>query len=168
MGANRLGFLVSIVYVALLARAALATAEDAAVALNLPRVLAGATLLAIGAQIPDVMGSMGLAKGGLTDGALANAVGSQVANIGLGVGLPFLCQSAANGGAPVVFARPAVHRRTPSMQISTSFWQVSIYAEHVSLQKIEQCVAKFGPKINRPESGIHGRAGSAPPTWCSW
>jgi hypothetical protein len=42
-----LGFAASLLHVALLARAALAVAEAAALALDLPRALAGATLLAV-------------------------------------------------------------------------------------------------------------------------
>ena len=55
-------FWISLFYVAGLANAALATAEDAAIALNLSRVVAGATILAAGAQIPDVMGSMAMSR----------------------------------------------------------------------------------------------------------
>ena len=84
-------------YVALLANFALATAEDASIALGLSRVCAGATLLAVGAQIPDVMGSMAMSRQGMSDGAIANAAGSQVANVALGVGLPFMCFSLSSG-----------------------------------------------------------------------
>jgi Ca2+/Na+ antiporter len=52
---------------------------------------AGATVLAFGAQIPDTFGSLSLAKAGQPGGAVANAIGSQVINVSLGVGAPFLC-----------------------------------------------------------------------------
>lgn len=84
-------------YVALLANFALATAENVSIALGLSRVCAGATLLAVGAQIPDVMGSMAMSRQGMSDGAIANAAGSQVANVALGVGLPFMFFSLSSG-----------------------------------------------------------------------
>jgi sodium/potassium/calcium exchanger 5 len=48
----------------------------------------GATLVALGAEIPDTLSAIALAKKGYTDGAMAGAIGSQVINISLGVGLP--------------------------------------------------------------------------------
>ena len=50
----------------------------------------GATLIAIGAEIPDILSAVALARRGYFDGAMASAVGSQVVNISLGVGLPSL------------------------------------------------------------------------------
>lgn len=41
-------------------------------------------------QIPDTISSIALARSGFYDGALAGAIGSQVINISIGVGLPAL------------------------------------------------------------------------------
>jgi Ca2+/Na+ antiporter len=50
----------------------------------------GATLVALGSEIPDAISSVALARSGYNDGAMAGAIGSQVINISLGVGLPTL------------------------------------------------------------------------------
>jgi Ca2+/Na+ antiporter len=44
-------------------------------------------------QIPDTISAISLARSGYTDGAIAGAIGSQVINISLGVGIPalFVC-----------------------------------------------------------------------------
>lgn len=48
----------------------------------------GATLIALGAQIPDIMNSIALSRSGFFDAAMANAIGSQVINVSIGIGLP--------------------------------------------------------------------------------
>ena len=56
------GLVVSLAYVAVLSNLALVVAEDAAIALGLSRVVASATLLAAGAQVPDTLGSIAMSK----------------------------------------------------------------------------------------------------------
>lgn len=50
----------------------------------------GATLIALGSEIPDTISSVSLARKGYNDGAMAGAIGSQVINISIGVGFPAL------------------------------------------------------------------------------
>lgn len=57
----------------------------------------GATLVALGSEIPDAISSVALAKSGYSDGAMAGAIGSQVINISLGVGLPTLLACVLTG-----------------------------------------------------------------------
>eukprot|EP00756_Hemistasia_phaeocysticola_P038915 Hpha_TRINITY_DN16789_c0_g4::TRINITY_DN16789_c0_g4_i1::g.80391::m.80391 len=83
-------FLLALVYVSALSSVALTFTQNLTVAICMPQTLAGATLLALGAQVPDTVGSISMAKAGLADGAVANAIGSQLINVSLGVGLPFL------------------------------------------------------------------------------
>lgn len=83
--------LLSLVWVTALSSAALSVAEMAASVTGMSQTTAGATVLAFGAQIPDTFGSLSLAKAGQPGGAVANAIGSQVINVSLGVGAPFLC-----------------------------------------------------------------------------
>ena len=59
--------------------------------LNIPAVVMGTTVLAAGTSIPDALSSISVAKDGLADMAVANAVGSNVFDIWLGLGLPWLC-----------------------------------------------------------------------------
>ena len=61
----------------------------------------GVVVLAVGTSIPDAMGSMIVARQGEADMAIANAVGSNVFDILLGLGLPwFLASVAINSGNP--------------------------------------------------------------------
>lgn len=59
--------------------------------LDIPAVVMGVTVLAAGTSIPDAMSSFVVAKQGLGNMAVANAVGSNVFDIWLGLGLPWLC-----------------------------------------------------------------------------
>ena len=58
--------------------------------LNIPAVVMGTTVQAAGTSIPDALSSIAVAKDGLADMAVANAVGSNVFDIWLGLGLPWL------------------------------------------------------------------------------
>ena len=60
----------------------------------------GATLVSLGAEIPDTISSISLSRNGHHDGAMAGAIGSQVINITLGVGLPALISCWLYGGKP--------------------------------------------------------------------
>lgn len=48
----------------------------------------GATLISMGSEIPDLIGAIALMRRGYYDGALASAIGSQVINITIGIGVP--------------------------------------------------------------------------------
>ena len=56
----------------------------------------GITLLAIGTSIPDAIGSMIVARAGEADMAIANAVGSNVFDILLGLGFPWMLRGIIN------------------------------------------------------------------------
>jgi K+-dependent Na+/Ca+ exchanger-like protein len=58
--------------------------------LKIPSVVMGTTVLAAGTSIPDALSSIAVARDGLADMAVANAVGSNVFDIWLGLGLPWL------------------------------------------------------------------------------
>jgi Ca2+/Na+ antiporter len=91
------GLVISLVYVAVLSDVVYALTLDLSEVLNMPDELAGVTLLALGAQIPDTIASIAMARAGMPDGAISNAVGSQIINITIGVGFPFLIYSIVHG-----------------------------------------------------------------------
>lgn len=66
--------------------------------LNIPDIVMGNTLIAAGTSIPDALSSIVVAKQGMGDMAVANAVGSNVFDIWLGLGLPWLCYLPFDGG----------------------------------------------------------------------
>merc|ERR1711935_671784 len=67
---------------------------------GIPDVVMVLTFLAMGTSIPDALGSISVAKDGHGDMAVSNAVGSNVFDICMGLGLPWAIQAASNGGDP--------------------------------------------------------------------
>lgn len=65
-------------------------AADIGCLLNIPQAIMGVTILAAGTSIPDALSSIVVAKQGMGDMAVANAVGSNVFDIWLGLGFPWL------------------------------------------------------------------------------
>ncbi|EER15951.1 conserved hypothetical protein [Perkinsus marinus ATCC 50983] len=57
--------------------------------LNLPSLVMGLVFLAAGTSVPDALGSIAVAKQGEGDMAVSNAVGSNVFDIMLGLGIPW-------------------------------------------------------------------------------
>ena len=89
------GFVVSLAYVSLLAELILDSAKFACDAIGMSDDLEGVTVLAWGAQVPDCLASVAMAKKGLGPGAVANAVGSQIINVFIGLGLPYAIAGAS-------------------------------------------------------------------------
>ena len=52
-------------------------------------VILGITLVAAGGEVPDTIQSLAVAKKGYGSLAVANCIGAQVVNIGVGLGLPW-------------------------------------------------------------------------------
>lgn len=88
---------VSIAFISLLSDVILVLTTKFADAVNLPHNVAGLTILALGAQVPDTFASIAVARGGEGPSAIANAIGSQNLDILVGIGLPFFIYSAATG-----------------------------------------------------------------------
>ena len=65
----------------------------------------GATLVALGSEIPDAISSVALARSGYYDGAMAGAIGSQVINISLEVALPTMLACFLTGEARSICRR---------------------------------------------------------------
>merc|ERR1719221_1144107 len=73
---------------------------------GIPTLFMGLVFLAAGTSIPDAFASMGAARRGEGDMAVSNALGSNIFDILLGLGLPWLI--ALMIGRPIVFL--GVHR----------------------------------------------------------
>merc|ERR1719384_390028 len=65
-------------------------------------VLMGLTVLAAGTSIPDALSSVATAKRGMGDMAVANAIGSNVFDILLGLGIPWAIYGIKEGGNPYI------------------------------------------------------------------
>ena len=77
-----------VVSISLLAYCIIILSEMLIVRIGVGTSTVGATLVALGSEIPDAISSVALARSGYYDGAMAGAIGSQVINISLGVALP--------------------------------------------------------------------------------
>ena len=84
-------FLMSILFIGLITHFMVEWCTRIDCILNIPPVVMGTTVLAAGTSIPDALSSIAVAKEGLANMAVANAVGSNVFDIWLGLGLPWLC-----------------------------------------------------------------------------
>ncbi len=67
--------------------------------LNIPEAIIALTVLAIGTSVPDLFSSLVVAKQGRGDMAVSNAIGSNVFDILVGLGLPFLIVMLIHGGS---------------------------------------------------------------------
>jgi Ca2+/Na+ antiporter len=81
---------VSILYVCALSELVLLLTTAFSHAIGLPDHIAGLTILALGAQIPDLFASIAVARKGEGPSSIANAIGSQIISVLFGVGFPFL------------------------------------------------------------------------------
>jgi len=82
-------FLLSIILLGLLSYYMVESAVNVAHFLNVPEVVISLTILAAGTSVPDLLSSINVAKKGRGDMAIANAVGSNIFDIAIGLGLPW-------------------------------------------------------------------------------
>lgn len=83
-------FTISIILIAALSYVLVEIAVASAQLLNISEVIIALVVLAIGTSIPDLFSSIIVAKQGRGDMAVSNAIGSNVFDILVGLGLPFL------------------------------------------------------------------------------
>lgn len=95
-----LTFTMSILWIGLLSYVMVDMASRAGCVLGIPGLVMGLVVLAAGTSVPDALSSILVAKLGQGDMAVANVLGSNVFNILLGLGLPWLARALADG-APV-------------------------------------------------------------------
>ena len=83
-------FFVSIAFVAVISYALAESAVTFAEAIHIPAVVVALTVLAAGTSVPDMFASIAVSKQGRGDMAIANAVGSNIFDILVGLGLPWI------------------------------------------------------------------------------
>jgi K+-dependent Na+/Ca+ exchanger-like protein len=83
-------FLVSVVLIAIISWFLVEYAVELANALNIPPVIIALTILAGGTSVPDLISSVVVSRQGRGEMAVANAIGSNVFDILVGLGLPWL------------------------------------------------------------------------------
>ena len=91
-------FIVSIVLIAALSWVLVEAAIVFSHVLNIPEAIIGLTVLAIGTSVPDLISSLIVAKQGRGDMAVSNAIGSNIFDVLVGLGLPFMIAMLIYGG----------------------------------------------------------------------
>ncbi|XP_023930153.1 sodium/potassium/calcium exchanger 3-like [Lingula anatina] len=99
-------FLMSVVWIGLLSYAMIVVVERMGCILEIDTFVMGLVFIAIGTSVPDAMSSILVARDGYGDMAVSNAIGSNVFDINLGIGLPFLIKVIIQSGAPVYLVKP--------------------------------------------------------------
>lgn len=90
-------FVVSILLIAALSYVLVEVAVASAHILNIPEAIIALTVLAVGTSIPDLFSSIIVAKQGRGDMAVSNAIGSNIFDILIGLGLPFMIVMFSSG-----------------------------------------------------------------------
>ncbi|XP_046573406.1 sodium/potassium/calcium exchanger 3-like [Haliotis rubra] len=90
-----LTFTLSIVWIAAFSYVMVWMVTIAGDALNIPDTVMGLTILAAGTSVPDCLSSVFVARDGFGDMAVSNSIGSNVFDILICLGLPWLLQTAA-------------------------------------------------------------------------
>lgn len=83
-------FMISIVWIAFLSWILVESAIVISQIMNIPESIIALTVLAIGTSVPDLMSSIIVARKGRGGMAISNALGSNIFDILLGLGLPWL------------------------------------------------------------------------------
>lgn len=91
-------FLISIVLIAGLSWILVEAAIHISVLLDIPEAIIALTVLAVGTSVPDLISSLIVARQGRGDMAMSNAIGSNIFDILVGLGLPFLIAMMIHGG----------------------------------------------------------------------
>ncbi len=93
-----LTFFISIFIIAGLSWVLVESAIEISAILGIPEAIVALTVLAIGTSVPDTISSVIVAKQGRGGMAISNAIGSNIFDILVGLGVPWLIFLAINGG----------------------------------------------------------------------
>jgi len=92
-------FGMSIIWIGILSFIMVDFASRAGCILNIPGIVMGILVISAGTSVPDALSSILVARNGQGDMAIANVLGSNVFNIFLGLGLPWLVKTLLDGKA---------------------------------------------------------------------
>ena len=91
-------FMVSIVIIAALCWVLVESAIGVSEIINIPEVVIALTVLAVGTSVPDMISSVIVARQGRGGMAVSNAIGSNIFDIFIGLGVPWLLYIIIAGG----------------------------------------------------------------------
>jgi len=113
-------FLIAITIIAGISWVLVESAIEIAHILNISEAIIAVTVLAVGTSIPDLFSSIIVSKQGRGGMAISNAVGSNIFDILIGLGLPFLILVIASAGGKV-------NVDVGNIQISVYFLLASVF-----------------------------------------
>ncbi|RLD90057.1 MAG: hypothetical protein DRJ09_05330 [Bacteroidetes bacterium] len=97
-----IAFVFDIVVIGLLSWTLVSSAIEVSAILGIPEIIVALTVIALGTSVPDLVASVIVAKQGRPGMAINNAVGSNIFDILIGLGLPFMLLFLFSpGGVPV-------------------------------------------------------------------
>jgi len=85
-----IAFVLDIIVIGLLSWALVSSAIEVSIILGIPEIIVALTVIALGTSVPDLIASVVVAKKGRPGMAINNAVGSNIFDILIGLGLPFM------------------------------------------------------------------------------
>ncbi|XP_077987801.1 sodium/potassium/calcium exchanger 4-like isoform X2 [Glandiceps talaboti] len=92
-------FIMSVVWIAVVSFAMVTLVQRTGCILGVDEFTMGLVIVAIGTSVPDALSSILVARDGFGDMAVSNAIGSNVFDINLGLGLPFVITIAIKEGS---------------------------------------------------------------------
>jgi len=90
-------FVISLVWITILSYFMVTLMEKIGCVWGISSFIMGTTFLAMGTSVPDALGSISVAKDGEGDMAVSNAIGSNIFDICLGLGLPWFIATLIDG-----------------------------------------------------------------------
>jgi len=91
-----ISFIIAVTYIAMYSYLMVWMMTIVSDALEIPETIVGLTILAAGTSVPDCLSSVFVAQDGYGDMAVSNAIGSNIFDILLGLGLPWLIDGIVN------------------------------------------------------------------------
>ncbi|GFN80455.1 sodium:potassium:calcium exchanger [Plakobranchus ocellatus] len=104
-------------------------------ALDIPDTVMGLTILAAGTSVPDCLASVFVARDGYGDMAVSNSLGSNVFDILLCLGVPWLIESAINSGKSVEIVSEGLTYSSLTLLATVIFLLVSMGVNKWKLNK---------------------------------
>lgn len=102
-------FFVSLVWITILSYFMVVLMEKIGCAWGISSFIMGITFLAMGTSVPDALGSIAVAREGEGDMAVSNAIGSNVFDICIGLGLPWFIATLLDGiNRPILAATESI------------------------------------------------------------
>lgn len=94
-------FIISLLWIVLLSWLLVESGILLAQELGIPEIIIGLTILAAGTSVPDLLSSVIVAKQGRGDMAVTNALGSNIFDICICLGLPWFVYALMHGSVPI-------------------------------------------------------------------